>query len=144
MYNNPYFNPQQRYQPMPTMNPQVSAQPYMPTVATPTPQISLLGKVVDSIEVVKAMDIPLDGSVSYFPLTDGTAIVSKQLQMDGTSKTVIYKPIKEEGNETMKFVTFEDMKKEINKIDLSDLEEEIKDLRSELKDIQKKLKSKGE
>ena len=58
--------------------------------------IGLQGKSVDSIDVVKAMDINLDGSVSYFPLTDGSAIVTKQLQMDGTSKTVIYKPIKEE------------------------------------------------
>jgi hypothetical protein len=38
----------------------------------------------------------LTGSVSYFPLTNGTAIVTKQLQQDGTSKTIIYKPIKEE------------------------------------------------
>ena len=46
----------------------------------------LNGKSVDSLDVVKAMDIPLDGSISYFPLTDGSAIVSKQLQNDGTSK----------------------------------------------------------
>ena len=36
-------------------------------------QQGLQGKSVESVEVVKAMDIPLDGSISYFPLTDGTA-----------------------------------------------------------------------
>ena len=38
----------------------------------------------------------MTGSVSYFPLTNGTAIVTKQLQQDGTSKTIIYEPIKQE------------------------------------------------
>ena len=38
----------------------------------------------------------MPGSVSYFPLTNGTAIITKQLQQDGTSKTIIYKPIQEE------------------------------------------------
>ena len=54
------------------------------------PSSGIQGKSVDSIEVVRAMDIPLDGSISYFPLADGSAIVSKQLQQDGTSKTIIY------------------------------------------------------
>lgn len=41
---------------------------------------SLQGKAVDSIDVVKAMDVPLDGSIIYFPKTDGTEIYTKQLQ----------------------------------------------------------------
>ena len=47
--------------------------------------LGLQGKTVDNIEVVKATDIPLDGSVSYFPLVDGSSIITKQLQADGTS-----------------------------------------------------------
>ena len=50
----------------------------------------LQGKSVDNLEVVKSTDIPLDGSKSYFPLTDGSMIATKQLQSDGTSKIVIY------------------------------------------------------
>jgi hypothetical protein len=49
-------------------------------------QPSLLGKVVDGIDVVRGLDIPLDGSTSYFPLADGSAIATKQLQQDGTSR----------------------------------------------------------
>lgn len=94
-YNNP-FQPQfnRMQQPMYSMPQQPMQQPIpqQPIINN----IGLQGKSVDSIDVVKAMDIPLDGSVSYFPLTNGTAIVTKQLQQDGTSKTVIYKPIKEE------------------------------------------------
>lgn len=139
MYGNPYYNPTQRYQPMPTptMTSQpITTQPYIQPVQQPTNPVGLLGKSVDSIDVVKAMDIPLDGSVSYFPLTDGSAIVTKQLQVDGTSKTIIYKPIEEQAKEMPKYVTIEDVKREIEKIDLSELD----DLKDELKDIKKQLK----
>ena len=140
MYNNPYFNQQQRYQPMPITNQPIQQPTYMQPIAQPPQQIGLLGKIVDSIDVVKSMDIPLDGSVSYFPLADGTAIVCKQLQTDGTSKTTVYKPVTEEQKELPKYVTLEDVKKEISNIDLSDLDDlkdEIKDLKKELKNIKK-------
>lgn len=77
----------------------------------------LNGKQVDSVEVVKAMDIPLDGSVSYFPLADGTAIVTKQLRTDGTSKTIVYKPVVEEEKEQPKYVTVDEFNKAIKKIE---------------------------
>ena len=138
MYNNygynPYY-PQQRYQGVDTNN----QQPMMTTYQQPmqlTKPSSLLGKSVDNIDVVKATDIPLDGSISYFPLTDGSAIVSKQLQMDGTSKMVVYKPVKEDNDDSKKFVTFEEMQSELAKIDILDLE----DLKDEIKEIKKQLK----
>lgn len=140
MYNNPYFNQQQRYQPMPMTNQQMQQPTYMQPIVQPTQPIGLLGKIVDSIDVVKSMDIPLDGSISYFPLADGTAIVCKQLQTDGTSKTTVYKPVTEEQKELPKYVTLEDVKKEISNIDLSDLDDikdEIKELKKELKNIKK-------
>lgn len=139
MYNNygynPYY-PQQRYQGVDTNN----QQPMMTTFQQPmqlTKPSSLLGKVVDNIEVVRATDIPLDGSTSYFPLSDGSSIVTKQLQMDGTSKMVVYKPVKEDNDDSKKFVTFEEMKSELAKIDILDLE----DLKDEIKEIKKQLKS---
>lgn len=137
MYGNPYYTQPPRYQQMQMNNNTMPSQQYIPPMPQPATQVGLLGKSVDSIDVVKAMDIPLDGSVSYFPLTDGSAIVTKQLQNDGTSKTIVYKPIVEEKNEGSKFVTFEEMKKEINKIDLTDLE----DLKDELNEIKKELKA---
>lgn len=132
MYNNYGFNPyyQQRFQQMPQHN----VEPIMqPSLQTPTLQNrSLLnGKSVDSLEVVKAMDIPLDGSVSYFPLTDGSAIVTKQLQMDGTSKTVVYKPIEE--NNTSKYPTLED---------IEGIKKDYEDLKKEIEVLQDKIKSK--
>ena len=104
MYNNNYYQPprnlgiqtnyqQPIYQPM-----------YQVPISQPTSS-GLQGKIVDSIETAKNQDIQLDGSISYFALTDGTAIVSKQLQADGTSKTTIYRPISEEQVELPKYAT---------------------------------------
>lgn len=140
MYNNNYYQPprnlgiqtnyqQPIYQPM-----------YQVPISQPTSS-GLQGKIVDSIETAKNQDIQLDGSISYFALTDGTAIVSKQLQADGTSKTTIYRPINEEQGELPKYATLDDIKKEIEKVDLSeidDLKEEIRDLKKDLKNLKKK------
>ena len=140
MYNNNYYQPprnlgiqtnyqQPIYQPM-----------YQVPISQPTSS-GLQGKIVDSIETAKNQHIQLDGSISYFALTDGTAIVSKQLQADGTSKTTIYRPVSEEQVELPKYATLDDIKKEINNIDLSDiddLKEEIRELKKQLKDLKKK------
>jgi hypothetical protein len=138
MYNNygynPYYPQQQRMQGM-----EQQQQPMMTTYQTPmqlTKPTNLLGKSVDNIDVVKAMDIPLDGSISYFPLTDGSAIVSKQLQTDGTSKIVVYKPTQEDKKDAIQFATLDDIQEAIDNIDFSD----IQDLKDDIKEIKKQLK----
>lgn len=133
---NPYYPQQQRFQNVEQPNQPPMMTTYQPPIQLTKPT-TLLGKAVESIDVVKATDIPFDGSVSYFPLADGTAIVTKQFQNDGTTKTTIYKPIKEEEKDLPKYATIEEVKKEINNIDLSELD----DLKDELKEIRKELKS---
>ena len=132
---NPYYPLQQRFQNMDQPNQQQMMTAYQQPIQLTKPT-TLLGKAVESIDVVKATDIPLDGSVSYFPLTDGSAIVSKQLQNDGTSKIVVYKPVKEDKKEAIQFATLDDLQEAIGEIDLSD----IQDLKEEIKDIKKQLK----
>lgn len=148
MYNqyNPYMNrfygQQQANIPQPIDLPM--QQQNTPQMAL-NRQNTLYGKQVDSLEVVKAIDIPLDGSVSYFPLANGSAIVTKQLQQDGTSKITIYEP-KIQKND-IKFATIEDVDKRLEKLDFSeidDLKEDLSDLKKELKDIKNKLKTKKE
>lgn len=135
MYGNPYFaQQQQRFQQM--VNQPTQPQPYIPTIQPINNPTSLLGKAVESIDVVKAMDIPFDGSISYFPLTDGSAIITKQLQTDGTSKMVVYKPAQEDKKDAIQFATLEDIENAINDLDLSD----IQDLRDDVKEIKKQLK----
>ena len=144
MYNNQFgFNP---YYQQPRYNTPIQPieQPTIQPSITPN-RTFLNGKSVDSIDVVKATDIPLDGSVSYFPLTDGSAIVTKALQNDGTTKLTIFKPVVEQ-KEEVKYLTQEDMKKAIDDLDLSqidDLKDDIKDLRQEFKDLKKNIKKEG-
>ena len=158
-YNNiysPYGNPYLNYNQQPQLQTSMLRQNQY------RPQNSLQGKVVDSLDVVKATDIPYDGSVSYFPLTDGTAIITKQLQQDGTSKVVIYKPMIE--NEENKYITETDLEKQlkdmdnkfitednlrdqlknINSKDIKDLKEDMKTLKRKLEDITDDLKYKKE
>lgn len=134
MYNQ--FNPYNQYYNQPRYQ-----QPMQPIQQVPpvqsisdTKSIGLQGKLIDSIEVAKAMDINLDGSVSYFPLTDGSAIITKQLQTDGTSKTVIYKPSDDKFKE-IKYVTPEELDKAIKKIDLTDIKDDIKSIKKQIKDL---------
>ena len=140
MYNNNYYQPPRNLGVQTNYQQPIYQPMYQVPISQPTSS-GLQGKVVDSIETAKNQDIQLDGSISYFALTDGTAIVSKQLQADGTSKTTIYRPISEEQVEIPKYATLDDIKKEINNIDLSDiddLKEEIKELKKQIKEIKKK------
>lgn len=131
---NPYLQPQ-RFQSMDQNNQQPMMTAYQPQMQLTKPTY-LLGKSVDNIDVVKATDIPLDGSISYFPLTDGSAIVSKQLQTDGTSKMVVYKPTQEDKKETIQFATLDDIQDAIDNLDLGD----IQDLKEDIKEIKRQLK----
>ena len=118
-------------------------QQNIPTMAL-NRQNGLLGKSVDSIDVVKAIDIPLDGSTSYFPIADGSAIVTKQLQHDGTSKIIIYKPM--QNKDTPKYVTIEDLEKKLENLDLEEVEDlntEYENMKKEMKELKAKFKLKG-
>ena len=51
-----------------------------------------LGKMVDSIDIVKATDIPMDGNMYYFPKADGTEIYGKQWLQNGQTRILTFKP----------------------------------------------------
>ena len=127
----PYYNPYQYY------------IPYQQPNTTYNRPAMLQGKVVDSPEVVKAIDIPLDGSMSYFPMADGTAIFSKQLQQDGTSKLTLYKPV-EAGNEP-KYITQSDINAllgDFNMKDIKDIKDEIKSLKKQIRNLTEDIEEK--
>lgn len=110
----PYINPNyfaqypQYFQPQPQTNPYMQRmeqlQQYQQSLQQPLPstqmsganQISALGKMVDSIDVVKATDIPMDGNVYYFPTADGSAVFGKQWTTDGKTRILTFKPVLED------------------------------------------------
>lgn len=102
--------------------------------------LGLQGKTVDNIEVVKATDIPLDGSISYFPLVDGSSIVTKQLMQDGTSRMIVYKPVettpKTNTTENKEiYVTEEQLEEKLKTFNNEELKQEIEKLKKQIKDL---------
>lgn len=151
MYNNNMYNQQynplmyQQAYPYYTNYMQQQAprqeQTYKPNMAN-----TIQGKIVESLDVVKATEIPLDGSVSFFPLADGTAIITKQLQVDGTSKVQIYRPLDNEEKTNKKFVTIEDFNErfdnfdeKLNGFDNSDIVKDLQDIKNNIKEIKKEI-----
>lgn len=133
----PYFSQNaQMQQPIPNFQqPQVQQQ------------IGLQGKLVDSIDMVKSAEFSYDGSISYFPLTDGSAIVTKQLQADGTSKTTIYKPVENTEEKKATYITDEQLKEELKNVngkEIKNINEEIKSIKREIRHILDDLKDKME
>ena len=59
-------------------------------------QFPALGKIVESMDIVKVTDIPMDGNMYYFPKADGTEIYGKQFGMDGKTRILTFKPLLED------------------------------------------------
>ena len=55
--------------------------------------MATLGKVVESVDVLKTLEVPMDGNAYYFPKADGTEIFSKQWLPNGTTRILTFKPI---------------------------------------------------
>ena len=114
MQTYPTFYPQMNnnYQ-TPTQNPymermaqlqqyqQSLQQPIVPTQTPVSNQMSALGKMVDSIDVVKATDIPMDGNAYYFPKADGTEVYCKQWLQNGTTRILTFKPVLEDNTNNL-------------------------------------------
>lgn len=88
-FQNPYdrMNQYQSYQ-------QNLQQPVVPTqMSGANQQMNVIGKIVDSMDVVKATDVPMDGNMYYFPKADGTEIFGKQWLANGQTRILTFKPV---------------------------------------------------
>lgn len=96
-YQQPQMNPYQQRMDFLQNYQQSLQQPLQPTQMSGTnQQMNVLGKMVDSIDVVKAMDIPMDGSMYYFPKADGSEIFGKQWLQNGQTRILAFKPVLED------------------------------------------------
>ena len=109
-------------------------QPLQPTQMSGANQMSALGKMVDSIDVVKATDIPMDGNAYYFPKADGTEVYCKQWLQNGTTRILTFKPVFEDNHnnvssetEKLKISLSDDVKEAFMKR-FDELEKRIDDL----------------
>ena len=103
MMNNPYMQPQNPY--MDRMNflqnyQQNLQQPLVPTSmsganqqAMPQQIVGINGRIVQAVETINPNEVPMDGSVAFFPKQDLTEIYAKSWNADGTIRTLTFKPI---------------------------------------------------
>ena len=120
---------QQAIQPQPQMQMQ---QPFSP-----------IGKIVESVDMVKVADIPMDGNMYYFPKADGSEIYSKQFMPNGQTRILTFKPLLEDNPNTL---SGEDEKEQIIafKEVLEGIQSDIKTLSDKVDKISKPGKAKKE
>ena len=103
MVNNPYIQSQNPY--MDRMNflqnyQQNLQQPLVPTSmsganqqAMPQQIVGINGRIVQAVETINPNEVPMDGSVAFFPKQDLTEIYAKSWNADGTIRTLTFKPV---------------------------------------------------
>lgn len=109
----------------------------------PANQIPAIGKVVESMDIVKVTDIPMDGNMYYFPKADGTEIYTKQFMPNGQTRILTFKPITDDEpnnlpleEEKLKFATFNTI--------LEGIQADIKTLSDKVDKISKPNRAKKE
>lgn len=75
-------------------------QPLVPTSmsganqqAMPQQIVGINGRIVQAVENINANEVPMDGSVAFFPKQDLTEIYAKSWNADGTIRTLTFKPV---------------------------------------------------
>lgn len=110
MINNPYQTaPMMNNSYMPMQNPyadrmnflqnyqQSLQQQPMQMNQQPMPQqtVGINGRVVQSVENINANEVPMDGSMAFFPKQDMSEIYVKSWNANGRINTIVYKPYTE-------------------------------------------------
>lgn len=136
-YLNPLYQPQTNYpqygyQPM-QMDRMAQLQQFQQSLHQPQGNLTPIGKIVESVDIVKATDIPMDGNMYYFPKADGTEIFAKQWMPNGQTRILSFKAILDEeiGNSSQN--TF--------KADLGGIQEFTEVLESKLNDLYERIVS---
>lgn len=102
LMNQMYYNPQYRapyYSQNVQSGYQAPVDQFQQQAPVYAPQgIQMYGKIVQNVESITANDVPMDGSVAYFPKQDMTEIYAKSWGADGKIRTRIYRPISDDTN----------------------------------------------
>lgn len=93
VYNPQGFYPQQygNYAPYQQIQQRFQPQEQYPAIQNQQP-IGLNGRIVQVVENINANEVPMDGSMAFFPKQDLSEIYVKGWNADGTIKTIVYKP----------------------------------------------------
>lgn len=88
-----------QYNPMANIQRFQSQEQIQPQIQQPMPQqiAGINGRVVQAVENINANEVPMDGSMAFFPKQDMSEIYVKGWNADGTIRTIVYKPYTEPG-----------------------------------------------
>lgn len=151
----PYVNPNyfgqmtQFQQPNPYMDRYNQLQQFQQSLQQPMQQsmsnqpFQPLGKMVESVDMVKATDIPMDGSMYYFPTADGSAVFGKQWLPNGTTRILAFKPVLEDNTTNSPYGEKESLFGAFNDV-LMGIQEDIKALSDKVDKIGKPTRTKKE
>ena len=83
-----------QYNPMANIQRFQSQEQIQPQVQQPMPQqiAGINGRIVQAVENINANEVPMDGSMAFFPKQDMSEIYVKGWNADGTINTIVYKP----------------------------------------------------
>lgn len=144
-YQQPQFNPyMQRMENLQQF--QQALQPQLQNNPNLTPGLNMLasiGKVVESMDIVKVTDIPMDGNIYYFPKADGTEIYSKQFMPNGQTRILTFKPILEDNPSILSNEEEKSLYEVLNSV-LVGIQEDVRTLNDKVDKISKPTRSKKE
>lgn len=69
--------------------------------AMPQQPAGINGRIVQAVENINANEVPMDGSMAFFPKQDLSEIYVKGWNANGTINTIVYKPYTEPNNQTI-------------------------------------------
>lgn len=133
MYQQPQYNPYlQRMENLQQFQ-QVMQQPVQnnPNLTPGLNMLASLVKVVESIDMVKATDIPMDGNMYYFPKADGTEIYGKAWMANGQTRILTFKPVLDNDPNTLS--------QNEEKLNLEVLGQVLEGIQSDIKTLTEKL-----
>lgn len=144
-YQQPQFNPyMQRMENLQQF--QQTLQPQLQNNPNLTPGLNMLasiGKVVESMDIVKVTDIPMDGNIYYFPKADGTEIYSKQFMPNGQTRILTFKPILEDDTNILSSEQEKSLYEALNSV-LVGIQEDVRTLNDKVDKISKPTRAKKE
>ena len=105
-------------------------------------QQGIFGKVVQSQDSIVANDVPMNGSVAFFPKSDLSEIYAKQWSADGTISTMVFKPIQNDNTNKLSQET-EKLKFDLSENVTEVFEKHFDTLFSKIEELEKKIDEKS-
>ena len=135
-YYQNYMQPQQQFYSQPALQ-QYQQPSYMQQAAQ-----RINGRVVQSADMITANDVPMDGSVAFFPTQDLSEIYAKSWDANGKIVTRLFKPVLADNTNKLSSET-EKLKFDLSENVTEVFEKHFDTLFSKIEELEKKIDEKS-